>query len=114
MDVFAKNPLDEVAQRLLAYDEVLEEYFSIQNGDTSDQHQSHEGIVSALSDEIANLSHGVVNALRENHNSFTDSFIQGPRFAGVEIEVSKLSNGDRNAALRVSMTPSAHPATNPE
>jgi hypothetical protein len=41
--------------------------------------------------------------------SFTDSFIQVPRFAGVEIEVSKLSNGDRNAALRVSMTQSEAP-----
>jgi hypothetical protein len=41
--------------------------------------------------------------------SFTGSIIQVPRFGGVEIEVSKLSNGDRTAALRVSMTQSEAP-----
>jgi len=41
--------------------------------------------------------------------SFTGTFVQQPRFGGVEIEVSKLSNGDRTAALRVSLTQSEAP-----
>lgn len=41
--------------------------------------------------------------------SFTGTFVRPPRFGGVEIEVSKLSNGDRTAALRVSLTQSEAP-----